>query len=149
MKKNNFKLIAAAVLTVLMLVTAVLAQHGLRDQLKLDGQFAGGTELTYQIDSTDAATVRKAADVLTKRFYNAGATAVETEINGSNVILKVSGIEDFTPLRGLVTRTGKLTFRNTADELLMDASVLDSKLPVTVSTANDMVYVNLNVKDGT
>lgn len=148
MRKNSTKLIAALVTLVIVLVLGVLAQAGLRDKLKLDGEFAGGQQLTYQISSDDPAKVAAAADVLTKRFYGAGATAVETTVQDKTVVLKVSGIEDFTALRGLVTRTGKLTFRNSADEELMDASVLDKDQPLAVSKSGDDVYVSINVKDG-
>ncbi len=89
----------------------------------------GGFEILYDVEALDTAenkevdmaavvsAVRKRVDVL-------GVSEPEISVEGERIRVQLAGVSDIESAREVISSSAVLTFRNTADELLMDASVL-------------------------
>lgn len=130
MKKNNRKLFTAIIGILLIAVLSAIFGSKLNSITNKNFELAGGFQLVYQVDSSDQLTVEQVADVLEKRLYNFGAIEVEKTIEGSTVTLNYSGIEDSETVRKYLIKTGLVSFRNAADEELMDISALKENMPL-------------------
>ncbi len=148
MKKDSGKFSLAILAIIIALMLGFWGQLGLKDKLLLDNEFAGGNTISYKISNSDGSNdIKSIANVLKQRFLNLGATAADFTIEEDTVTYTVSGIDDFSNIRGVITKNGNLTFRNSSDEELMGLEVLNSNNPLNVTTSNDLVYININVKD--
>lgn len=147
MKKNNSKLILF--LVGLLIAGTVLAIFGrtVKSGQKLDLEYGSGHEIVYIVDSQDAEVVKSTAAVLEKRAAGMGASGYETVINGNTITLHVTGVEDIESLRKAMLKKGLLTFRDSADKLLMDGAVLNADTAVQVLQNNNAVYYVLKVSD--
>ncbi|MBR0229836.1 MAG: hypothetical protein IJL94_00440 [Erysipelotrichaceae bacterium] len=140
MKKNNSKLILF--LVGLLIAGTVLAIFGrtVKSGQKLDLEYGSGHEIVYIVDSQDAEVVKSTAAVLEKRAAGMGASGYETVINGNTITLHVTGVEDIESLRKAMLKKGLLTFRDSADKLLMDGAVLNADTAVQVLQNYNAVY---------
>ncbi len=129
MKKNNKNLFLAVIGILLIAVLSVVFGGKLDSITNKNFELASGYQLVYQVDADEKLTIEQVADVLEKRLYNFGATEVKTTVEGSTVTLNYSGIEDNDTVRKYLTMTGLVSFRNAADEELMDISVLNEETP--------------------
>lgn len=133
MRKNNKKLFSALIGIVLIAVLVVVFGSKLNAITNKNFELANGSQLIYQVDSQEKLVIDQVAEVLEKRLYNFGATEVKVTIEGSTVTLNYSGIEDSEIVRKHLTMMGVVSFRNAADEELMDISVLDKDTPFMVA----------------
>ena len=133
MRKNNKKLLSALIGILLIAVLSVVFGSRLNAITNKNFELSSGHQLVYQVDSTNLLTIELVAEVLEKRLYNFGATEVKTTIEDSKVTLNYSGIEDSDIVRKYLTMTGQVSFRNAADEELMDISVLNKETPFMVA----------------
>lgn len=129
MKKNNKKILSAIIGILLIAVLSVIFGSKLESITNKNFELSSGYQLVYQVDSTESLLVDQVAAVLEKRLYNFGATEVKTSVEGSTVTLNYSGIEDSENVRKYLTMTGLVSFRNFADEELMDISALNAETP--------------------
>ena len=147
MKKNGQRLILFVLGVVLALFLSIFYGPKAKAQQKVSLDFASGYQLVYNVDSTDEAVVRQAAEVLNKRIINYGASDSEYAINGSQITISFTGVEDIEAMRANITKKGELTIRNSDDELVMDASVLNSAAPITLTKNGEDNVIVLNVQD--
>ena len=129
MKKNNKKILSAIIGILLIAVLSVVFGSKLESITNKNFELSSGYQLVYQVDSTESLLIDQVAAVLEKRLYNFGATEVKTSVEGSTVTLNYSGIEDSETVRKYLTMTGLVSFRNFADEELMDISALNAQTP--------------------
>lgn len=99
------------------------------DNMNLGLDLQGGFEILYDVTPLDTAenqdidmaavvsAVRKRVDVL-------GVSEPEISVEGDRVRVQLAGISDSESAREVISSSAVLTFRNTSDELLMDATVL-------------------------
>ena len=147
MRKNSGKLTMALLGLALALLVGVLAGKDLIKDSYYDSEMADGYKLVYEVSSADAEVIASAEKVIAKRLTLLGASAVKTSVEGSSITAVVTGLSDIETKKTLMTRNGALSFRNSADELLMDGSVLDAEMPLSVSTNGDSTYIQIKVKD--
>ena len=147
MRKNNGKLLLALIGVVLALIISVFGGKGLINDSYYDSELSDGYKVVYTVDSTDAAVVKQTADVIARRFKLLGAASAETTVEGSEITAIVTGFESLDTISPLMLKTGELSFRNSDDELVMDASVLDADAPLTVTTNENSTYIQIKVKD--
>ncbi|HQB32782.1 MAG TPA: hypothetical protein PLI19_05560, partial [Erysipelotrichaceae bacterium] len=145
MKKNNRKLFTAIIGILLIAVLSAIFGSKLNSITNKNFELAGGFQLVYQVDSSDQLTVEQVADVLEKRLYNFGAIEVEKTIEGSTVTLNYSGIEDSETVRKYLIKTGLVSFRNAADEELMDISALKENMPFMAAPSPKATEENPNI----
>ena len=147
MRKNGQRLIYLVIGIVLALFISVFYGPKAKAQQNVGLDFANGYQLVYKVNSSDEAVVKKAAEVLQKRILSYGAKECEYIISGSDVTIQFTGIEDAEAMRKNITKKGELTMRNSDDELIMDASVLNPDAPIALSKSGDDEVIVLNVKD--
>ena len=147
MRKNSQRFIMFVIGVALALCINVFVAPRVKDSLKNSLDFSKGTQLVYTADSEDARTVQQTAEVLRKRIAAFGATDTDMAVTEAGIAIQFTGVEDVETLRKNLTKAGTLTMRNSDDELIMDASVLDPEMPVTVLKNGEDVVVVLNVKD--
>ncbi|NMA16510.1 MAG: hypothetical protein GX935_04570 [Erysipelotrichia bacterium] len=133
MRKNNKKLFSALIGILMIAILTVVFGSKLNAITNKNFELADGFQLVYQVDSEEKLTIDQVAEVLEQRLYNFGATEVKATIEESTVTLNYSGIEDCETVRKYLTMIGVVSFRNAADEELMDISVLDKDTPFMVA----------------
>ena len=126
--KSRFYVFCATALALLILVGAFASDVVNNMNLGLD--LRGGFEIAYEVSPLDeemdmpemsvvVASIRKRIDVL-------GVNEPEIIIEGDNRIrVQLAGISSQDEARSVISSTANLTFRDTSDKLLMDASVLE------------------------
>ena len=152
MKQNNksrFYVFCATALALLILVGAFASDVVNNMNLGLD--LRGGFEIAYEVSPLDeehelpemsvvVASIRKRIDVL-------GVNEPEIIIEGDNRIrVQLAGISSQDEARNVISSTANLTFRDTADNLLMDASVLEEG-GATLQYQDGRPVVSLKIKD--
>ena len=149
MRKNNGKLILGIIIALVICVLTGIFAPGMAAGVSMDEEFGSGHELVYTVDSTDEAVIKANADILARRLESAGATSVTKTIEGNKVTLRAVGLSDIDSIKSLMTRTGSISFRNSANELLMGDEALDpeEKLGYVID-ANNNSFLVINVKDG-
>ncbi len=147
MRKNGQRLTYFVIGIVLALFISVFYGPKAKAQQNVGLDFASGYQLVYRVDSSDEAVVRQAAEVLEKRILSYGAKDCEYTVSGSDITLRFTGIEDVEAMRKNITKKGELTMRNSDDDLIMDASVLNPAAPIALSTSGDDEVIVLNVQD--
>lgn len=147
MKKNGQRLILFVLGVVLALFLSIFYGPKAKARQKVSLDFNGGYQLVYNVNSSDEAVVKQAAEILNKRILNYGASDSEYAIDGSKITISFTGVEDVEAMRANITRKGELTIRNSDDELVMDASVLNSAAPITLTKNGEDNVIVLNVKD--
>ncbi|MGI6608104.1 MAG: hypothetical protein ACOX1F_03900 [Erysipelotrichaceae bacterium] len=129
MRRNNKNLFSAIIGILLITVLSAVFGSKLNSIINKNFDLGKGSQLVYQVDSTEQLEIELVAEVLEKRLYNFGATEVKVIVEDSKVILNYSGIEDNDTVRKYLTMTGLVSFRNAMDEKLMDISVLNDDTP--------------------
>ena len=147
--KSRFYVFCATALALLILVGAFASDVVNNMNLGLD--LRGGFEIAYEVSPLDeehelpemsvvVASIRKRIDVL-------GVNEPEIIIEGDNRIrVQLAGISSQDEARNVISSTANLTFRDTADNLLMDASVLEEG-GATLQYQDGRPVVSLKIKD--
>ena len=152
MKQNNksrFYVFCATALALLIMVGAFASDVVNNMNLGLD--LKGGFEIAYEVSPLDeemempemsvvVASIRKRIDVL-------GVNEPEIIIEGDNRIrVQLAGISSQDEARSVISSTANLTFRDTSDKLLMDASVLEEG-GASLQYQDGKPVVSLKIKD--
>lgn len=145
MKKNNNKLFLAIIIILLVSILSVVFGSKLNSITNKNFELSSGYQLVYQVDSNEKLIIEETAKILEKRLYNFGATEVKTSIEDSKITLNYSGIEDNETIRFYLTMTGLVSFRNAADEELMDISVLKDETPFVAAVSPSATEENPNL----
>lgn len=152
MKHNNksrFYVFCVTVIALLVMVSAFAGDVIKNMNLGLD--LRGGFEITYEVTpleegqelpdmSVVVASIRKRIDIL-------GVNEPEIVIEGDNRIrVQLAGVTSQDEARTVISSTANLTFRDTEDKLLMDATVL-SEGGASLQYQDGKPVVSLKIKD--
>ena len=154
MKQNNKSRFYVFCITAIALVLMVAAFAGdVINNMNLGLDLRGGFEIAYEVSpleegqdlpemSVVVASIRKRIDVL-------GVNEPEIVIEGDNRIrVQLAGISSQEEARNVISSTANLTFRDTSDNLLMDASVLEEG-GASLQYQDGKPVVSLKIKDQT
>lgn len=129
MKNKNLKKGILTCLSILILGVLITLLYIKKINFGLD--LKGGFEVLYLVESLDGKEVTN-DDVLAtyksigNRIDTLGVSEPEIIIEGNKIRVKLPGVQNEDEARERLTTPAVLTFRDTSDELLMSASVLDS-----------------------
>ncbi len=113
----------------------------------------GGFEVLYEIEGLDGKKITSdmlnaTYKTLLKRVDVLGVSEPEITIEGNNKIrVKLAGITNEDDARQILSTSANLTFRDTSDNLLMNADVLESAAAKKSRDDNGLPVVALSVKD--
>ena len=123
------------------------------EQLNFGLDLQGGFEILYQVKSVDGEKVTK--DMVTntyktveRRIDSLGVTEPSIVVEGTDKIrIQIAGVTDPDEARSMLKQAANLTFRDTSDNLLMNASVLRSGGAKLSTDTSGRPAVALSVKD--
>lgn len=99
------------------------------DNMNLGLDLKGGFEILYEVTPLESSQ-NKDIDMgavsksISKRVDVLGVSEPEISIEGSRVRVQLAGIKDIESARNVISSSAVLTFRDTEDNLLLDATVL-------------------------
>lgn len=129
MKNKNLKKGVLTCLSILILGCLITLIYIKKINFGLD--LKGGFEVLYLVESLDGKEITN-DDILAtyksigNRIDTLGVSEPEIIIEGNKIRVKLPGVQNEDEARERLTTPAVLTFRDTSDELLMTASVLDS-----------------------
>lgn len=152
-KKNSTKVILYTVIMVLLSIGLGFLVKPIFNQLNFGLDLQGGFEILYQVKSVDGEKVTK--DMVTntyktveRRIDSLGVTEPSIVVEGDDKIrIQIAGVTDPDEARSMLKQAANLTFRDTSDNLLMNASVLRSGGAKASTDASGRPAVALSVKD--
>ena len=152
-KKNSTKVILYTVIMVLLSIGLGFLVKPIFNQLNFGLDLQGGFEILYQVKSVDGEKVTK--DMVTntyktveRRIDSLGVTEPSIVVEGDDKIrIQIAGVTDPDEARSMLKQAANLTFRDTSDNLLMNASVLRSGGEKVSTDASARPAVALSVKD--
>lgn len=152
-KKNSTKVILYTVIMVLLSIGLGFLVKPIFNQLNFGLDLQGGFEILYQVKSVDGEKVTK--DMVTntyktveRRIDSLGVTEPSIVVEGDDKIrIQIAGVTDPDEARSMLKQAANLTFRDTSDNLLMNASVLRSGGAKVSTDASGRPAVALSVKD--
>ena len=116
--------------TMLVLIGFVFGYSGKSvDNMNLGLDLKGGFEILYSIEALETSEsqdvdMAAVASAVTKRVDVLGVSEPDISVEGDRIRVQLAGISDIESARNVISSTAILTFRDTNDNLLMDASVL-------------------------
>ena len=133
-KKNKKKVNIGVLITSLVVIVAavVFALIPLFQSINFGLDLQGGFEVLYQLESLDGDKVTSdmanaTYKTLSRRVDVLGVSEPEIIIEGNDKIrVKLAGIKNPDEAREILGTAANLTFRDTSDNLLMNADVLKS-----------------------
>ncbi len=155
-KKRKNKRVNIGVLTIFLVLLVALVGFALIplfNSISFGLDLQGGFEVLYQLESLDGKTVTNdmanaTYRTLSRRVDVLGVSEPEIVIEGNDKIrVKLAGIKDPDEAREILGTAANLTFRDTSDNLLMNADVLKSGGAKTGRNENGLPVVSLSVKD--
>lgn len=148
MKKNYIKRLLVF-FTVIIIFSLVYIP--LFNDLKFGLDLKGGFEVLYQVKRSDGKSLKSGDlnstyDVLKRNVNSLGVSEPEITIEGDDRIrVKLAGVTDIEGARKALSNVANVSFRDTDDKLLMDASVIKgAKLSY---DENGKPAISLSVKD--
>ena len=152
-KKSSKKVILYTVIMVLLSIGLGLSIKPIFGQLNFGLDLQGGFEILYQVKSVDGEKVTK--DMVTntyktveRRIDSLGVTEPSIVVEGDDKIrIQIAGVTDPDEARSMLKQAANLTFRDTSDNLLMNASVLRSGGAKISTDTSGRPAVALSVKD--
>lgn len=111
----------------------------------------GGFEVLYEVNSVDGSKVTKEMvtstyKTISKRIDVLGVSEPSITIEGDNKIrVQLAGITDEKEARDVLSTTASLTFRDTKDQLLMTADVLNAGGARVSKDNNNLPAVSLSI----
>lgn len=152
-KKNSTKVILYTVIMVLLSIGLGFLVKPIFNQLNFGLDLQGGFEILYQVKSVDGEKVTK--DMVTntyktveRRIDSLGVAEPSIVVEGDDKIrIQIAGVTDPDEARSMLKQAANLTFRDTSDNLLMNASVLRSGGAKVSTDASGRPAVALSVKD--
>lgn len=155
MKKNKKQkslgklILGLTILVIAMVVCFIPVFQNIQYGLDLQGGF----EVLYEIESLDGSDVTSdmvnaTYKTILKRVDVLGVSEPEITVEGNNKIrVKLAGIKEEDEARKILSTSANLTFRDTSDNLLMNADVLKSAAAKKGRDDNGLPVVSLSVKD--
>lgn len=152
-KKNSTKVILYTIIMVSLSIGLGFLVKPIFNQLNFGLDLQGGFEILYQVKSVDGEKVTK--DMVTntyktveRRIDSLGVTEPSIVVEGDDKIrIQIAGVTDPDEARSMLKQAANLTFRDTSDNLLMNASVLRSGGAKVSTDASGRPAVALSVKD--
>lgn len=151
MKRKPFRL-GVFTLTVIALITMILAYgKDVSDNMTLGLDLQGGFEIVYEISplkedgqlpdiTAVVASIRKRIDII-------GVNEPDLIVEGENRIrVQLAGVQNQDEARALISTTANLTFRDSDDNLLADATILQEG-GASLAYQEGRVVVSLKIKD--
>ncbi len=151
MKKMNRNRIIVFFTTIILMLSLVVAfGKNVINDMNLGLDLRGGFAIVYEVEPLDGKTLPELSTVATavrKRIDVLGVNEPYISIEGDNRIrVELAGVKDQEQARKVISSTANLTFRDSKDKLLMDASSI-------VEGGASLVYnlgqpqVSLKIKD--
>ena len=140
--------------TVIALFAIVIAFYSdIQKSMTLGLDLQGGFEIVYEVSPLTAGdslpSMAAVARSVSKRIDLLGVNEPEISIEGNNRIrVQLAGVSDEVQARKIISSTANLTFRDTKDVLLADATIL-TQGGASLGYENGMVVVSLKIKDQT
>ena len=149
--KSHFYVLCISLVVLITLVACFAKTIITSMNLGLDLQ--GGFEIAYQVSplSEDGELPEMSAVVssIQKRINVLGVSEPEITIEGNDQIrVQLAGVKDQDEARKVISSTANLTFRDSSDNLLMDASVLEEG-GASLEYQDGEPVVSLKIKDQT
>ena len=116
--------------TMLALISIVaIFTRGAINNMNLGLDLKGGFEILYDIKPLEGASEKNVdmaavASAVSKRINVLGVSEPELTVEGNRIRVQLAGISDNEAARNIISSTATLSFRDTSDKLLMDATVL-------------------------
>lgn len=126
---NKKRLIVFAC-TLLVLVGFIFGYSGKSvDNMNLGLDLKGGFEILYSIEALETSENKEVdmgavASAVSKRVDVLGVSEPDISVEGDRIRVQLAGISDIESARNIISSTANLSFRDTSDNLLMDATVL-------------------------
>ncbi len=151
MKKKPIRLGVFALTVVALLAMLLAYGKDISDNMTLGLDLQGGFEIVYEISplkeggtlpdvTAVVASIRKRIDII-------GVNEPDIIVEGENRIrVQLAGVANQEEARALISTTANLTFRDTDDNLLADASILEEG-GASLAYENGVVVVSLKIKD--
>lgn len=151
MKKKPIRLGVFALTVVALLAMLLAYGKDISDNMTLGLDLQGGFEIVYEISplkeggtlpdvTAVVASIRKRIDII-------GVNEPDIIVEGDNRIrVQLAGVANQDEARALISTTANLTFRDTDDNLLADASILEEG-GASLAYENGVVVVSLKIKD--
>lgn len=147
------KMIGRVLTYVIITVLVALCFVPVLKNLNFGLDLKGGFEILYKVEPLDE-TKELTSDMLTatykaisRRVDSLGVSEPEIIIEGNNIRVKLAGVTDEETAKERLSTPAVLTFRDTEDNLLMDASVLTSGGASVSKNENGAYVVALDIKD--
>ena len=152
-KKNNKKVILYTIIMLLLSVGICFLVNPIFRQLNFGLDLQGGFEVLYQVKSVDGKKVTK--DMVTntyktiqRRIDSLGVSEPSIVVEGDDKIrIQLAGVANSDEARSMLKQAANLTFRDTNDNLVMDASVLRSGGAKVSTDSSGRPAVALSIKD--
>lgn len=130
MKDGKVKFILVSIIMVLLVAITIVAYKPVLKNLNYGLDLKGGFEVLYQIEPLEKG--EKVTDDMMKSTYKAivnrvdtlGVSEPEITIEGNKIRVKLAGVTNEKEARDRLSTPAVLSFRNTNDDLLMNASIL-------------------------
>ena len=151
MKKKPIRLGVFALTVVALLAMLLAYGKDISDNMTLGLDLQGGFEIVYEISplkeggtlpdiTAVVASIRKRIDII-------GVNEPDIIVEGENRIrVQLAGVANQDEARALISTTANLTFRDTDDNLLADATILEEG-GASLAYENGVVVVSLKIKD--
>ncbi len=116
--------------TILIMITSIFAFSGSAiDNMNLGLDLKGGFEILYEVTPLESSKNKEidmsaVAKSITRRVDVLGVNEPEISVEGDRVRVQLAGVNDIESAREIISSSAVLTFRDTDDQLLMDATVL-------------------------
>lgn len=99
------------------------------NNMNLGLDLKGGFEILYEVkplegSSTDEIDMAAVASAVSKRVNVLGVSEPDISVEGTRIRVQLAGIKDSEEARKIISSSAILSFRDTSDNLLMDATVL-------------------------
>ncbi|NCC55419.1 MAG: protein translocase subunit SecD [Erysipelotrichia bacterium] len=126
----NKKRIVVFAITILVMLSCVAGySKSAINNMNLGLDLKGGFEILYDVKPLDSAENKKidmsaVAEAIDKRINVLGVSEPEISIEDQRIRVQLAGIKDIESAREVISSTAVLSFRDTSDQLLMDATVL-------------------------
>lgn len=126
----NKKRIVVFFLTILVMIGCVGAfSNDAIKNMNLGLDLKGGFEILYEVKPLETSKNKTidmgaVAEAVDKRVNVLGVSEPEISIEGDRVRVQLAGVKDVESAREVISSTAVLSFRDTKDNLLMDATVL-------------------------
>lgn len=127
MFKKRLAIFAVSILVLLGVV--VVGGNAAIKNMNLGLDLKGGFEILYEIKPLEGASnqeidMKAVASAVSKRVNVLGVSEPTISVEGTRVRVQLAGVKNNEQARNIISSTAVLSFRDTMDNLLMDATVL-------------------------